>query len=180
MSIRIGIDPGKSGGIVIIDGASHEVRKGLLMPKLPGGKRVDWTTVIDLLRRYADHPDVYVVLEKAQSMPKQGIASAFNYGTHFGILQGILKALLIPYELKTPKQWQKLAGVPSTVKGRAAVKGEVIAIVQRRLPDLDLIPGRCRVVQDGLSDAGGMAIVAAKLRPASQHSRRARRKPPRR
>ena len=33
----------------------------------------------------------------------------------------------------------------------------------RRLPDLDLTPGRCRVAQDGIADAAGMALAGRVL-----------------
>ena len=39
------------------------------------------------------------VVERAQSMPKQGIAGAFNYGIGYGKILGVLAALDIPIVL---------------------------------------------------------------------------------
>ena len=40
-------------------------------------------------------------------MPKQGVSSSFKFGMNFGIWQGVLASLKIPYDLITPQRWRK-------------------------------------------------------------------------
>jgi|TARA_R110000824_G_scaffold196476_1_gene379742 crossover junction endodeoxyribonuclease RuvC len=92
-----GIDPGKSGGLAINDGESIRVFKftDLTLPD-----------IADLIRENVSSIDK-VYLEKVGAMPKQGVSSTFKFGLGYGHLQGVLDALLIPYELVSPQIWQK-------------------------------------------------------------------------
>ena len=49
-----------------------------------------------------------VVLEKVHSMPKQGVASSFQFGMGYGIWLGILAAKMIPHDLVDPRRWTGL------------------------------------------------------------------------
>jgi crossover junction endodeoxyribonuclease RuvC len=49
----------------------------------------------------------FAYIEKAHSMPNQGVASSFKFGYGYGFLIGVLTALKIPYEMVTPNTWQK-------------------------------------------------------------------------
>lgn len=65
-----------------------------------------------------------VTIERAQAMPSfkggkmipQGAVSAFASGEGFGIWQGILAALAVPYQIVSAQTWkaQLLAGQPKT------------------------------------------------------------------
>lgn len=97
----IGIDPGKSGAIALMDGF----------------KVVDvWDIsnqyeIIDALIDCKNCGATLAVVEKVHSMPRQGVSSTFNFGFSFGLLQGALMGLKIPYLLITPQQWQKKKGI---------------------------------------------------------------------
>lgn len=88
-----GIDPGKSGAIVILkDG--QIVDKALLKRVVP--------------RFWLRERGVRVAyLEQAQSFPKQGIASAFNYGRDFGYLLGTLAGSGMIIHLVRPSIWTR-------------------------------------------------------------------------
>ena len=45
-------------------------------------------------------------LEKVHSMPRQGVASTFKFGTSYGFCLGLLTSLLVPFEEVTPSKWQ--------------------------------------------------------------------------
>ena len=45
-------------------------------------------------------------LEKAQSMPTNGVVSAFKYGGQYYAIHCLLKILRIPYTLLTPQKWK--------------------------------------------------------------------------
>lgn len=53
-----------------------------------------------------DVPLVYI--ERVHSMPKQGVASSFNFGMGYGLWQGIVAGLGWSMELVTPQQWMKV------------------------------------------------------------------------
>ncbi len=46
-------------------------------------------------------------LEKVGPMPKQGISSTAKFMRHYGLLEGLLIALKVPYTLTRPQEWQK-------------------------------------------------------------------------
>jgi crossover junction endodeoxyribonuclease RuvC len=105
-NVRIaGIDPGQTGAIAIME------RDGTLvnvydMPVLSDGKRkiVDGHEVLRIL----DNEDVDTVyLEKAQTMPGQGISSSGHYMKGAGIIEGIIIALGTAYELIHPATWKR-------------------------------------------------------------------------
>lgn len=172
--IRIGIDNGANGAIVALN-RRHEVVCAELMPTLdPGVKRngkrgtkkvLDMRMVVDLFKRLNESdPDVFVVLEHAQVFPKEGRSTAFTAGRSYGAMEMALVAIGIPYEIVRPRAWQKaiLSGIEGdNTKVRSVMK------CRRRLPDLDLTPGKRRKPHDGLSDAGCMALYALVLSPST-------------
>lgn len=106
--IFIGIDPGKSGGIAFLRGSKIRAFK------MPSTVR----DIVDLFRKHAEGRDAFAVLEKVSARPGDGNASMFKFGTGFGVLQGVLSTLEIPYEMVTPRKWQKEFGliVPASKK----------------------------------------------------------------
>lgn len=103
----VGIDPGLDGAIARIwpDGDLHVLDTPTLMV---GKKRqLDYARASRWLDPLPHHP-YFVCLEKVHSMPKQGVASSFNFGVGFGIWLGIIGALRLRHELVTPQRWKKL------------------------------------------------------------------------
>lgn len=49
---------------------------------------------------------IYVVIEKSQAMPKQGVSSTFKVGVGYGIWLGLLVAIGIPYTEVRPHIWK--------------------------------------------------------------------------
>jgi crossover junction endodeoxyribonuclease RuvC len=92
--IHIGVDPGKTGAIAIKEGNKIEI--------------FDFEQEYEIVKRLRAVPagTAHAVIEKVSAMPKQGVVSVFSFGTNFGYWQGVLKALLIPYDLITPQKWQ--------------------------------------------------------------------------
>ena len=72
--------------------------------------------ICETLREWYDHylvEDIRgpsAMIEQVHSMPKQGVASSFKFGRHYGFLLGVLTALGIPYQTVTPQKWQKAMG----------------------------------------------------------------------
>ena len=98
--LYVGIDPGQSGGIVCIDHQS----KVVAMMKMP--KKI--CELISFLKNKREKIKL-LCLEKAHACrPGQSTNASFTYGQHFGMLQGILITLAIPYKLVPPRTWQKI------------------------------------------------------------------------
>lgn len=98
----IGIDPGKKGFMCVYDAGYGGYRHYPLFL----GNRIN-REVIDALWRISGAREVMAVVEQVHSMPHQGVASTFSFGTSYGMILGALEALSIPYCTVTPGKWQK-------------------------------------------------------------------------
>ena len=121
----IGIDPGQTGATVIISDV------GIDFFDWPGDP-VQYAREIQQLQ--ADFNIKMAILEKVHSMPKQGVSSVFKFGMNFGMIQGVLSALRVPYMLVTPQKWQKGIVVPTDGKDS---KERSLTVARRMFPQVD-------------------------------------------
>ena len=141
--IYIGVDPGKNGGIALLDD-TNEVRV------YPYSEE----TLIEKLKYDSKFFDVKCVLEKVNAMPGQGVVSMFNFGQNYGFIQGVLKAYNIPFELVPPQKWKKEFSVTSD-------KNISIEVAKRLFPTVNLkATERCKKDHDGMAEALLMAEYA--------------------
>jgi crossover junction endodeoxyribonuclease RuvC len=107
----IGIDPGLTGAIAVISqgGAVERIIDMPVIPKVTGkGKQVNGAALAEELSLILNsHLSVRAYLEQVTSMPRQGVTSMFNFGHGYGIVQGALYALGIPFTLVTPQEWKR-------------------------------------------------------------------------
>ncbi len=145
----VGVDPGKSGAIVILG----EIAVPCTMPVLTAAKgRVEYNLAairVILARDAIEH----VFIEKLQPMPleKGGTIANYNRGAASHLLIGICVGLKIPFTLVAPQTWQKvmLAGTPG-----GDTKQRSILAAQRLFPTVSLLASeRCRKPHDGIADA---------------------------
>lgn len=116
-----GIDPGLNGSICIIDDNMRikclidcpllEIKTGkkkiVNLKRVEEVKyRVDSYSIGRVFDKYKGR-DLYCLIEHAQSMPGQGISSAFNYGEGYGRYLGVLDAYGISYREIKPNVWKK-------------------------------------------------------------------------
>jgi hypothetical protein len=96
-----GIDVGLSGAIATFD--DGQLVRAVDMPVLAVGTKneIDEQGVLHIIAGSG-----HVFIEKAQTMPDQGIASSGHYMCSYGILRGICVGLGIPYTLVHPKTWK--------------------------------------------------------------------------
>ena len=118
----IGIDPGVSGGVCIIEGLGYTVCR---CPDTVGD-------MAEVLRPYRERKDALVTIESVHSMPGQGVASTFKFGKNFGEWLGILATLKILYNLVTPYKWMKFYG--SYPKEKTLRKTHFKNLAQQRAP----------------------------------------------
>jgi hypothetical protein len=147
--IIIGIDGGKSGGIAI-----RYPENGTLVYPMPDTAADIFRLFVagELLKRIHEGEKVHVFFEKAQSMPKMGIAAMFNYGKSVGIIEGMIVALGYAYTLVGPKEWMRVMhlGTDSAL----GTKERSLQACYRLFPHIDLKPtARCRKDSDGMAEA---------------------------
>jgi len=102
----IGIDPGKNGGIAVLD-AEGKVLDLTKMPETP-------QDLLEFLRKWKDGS--VCTLERVGGMPGNGGSAMFNFGKGFGHLQMALMALEIPMTDVTPNKWEKAFQMGSSGK----------------------------------------------------------------
>jgi len=123
-----GIDPGFSGAICVMN--NHVPIKIHDMPILKAGKRneVDGVALREILDNIPCLEHAYI--EKAQSMPKQGVSSVFRYGCSYGIVIGICVGLKISYTLVHPRTWKA-----AMMRDMPKEKGASVLRCQQLFPD---------------------------------------------
>ena len=99
--IFIGVDPGQSGAVVALDECGHVVR----VVKNDGTERDTFEAFCGY-----ENSDVFAIIERVHSMPKQGVASSFKFGQSYGFLRGCLVGSCAVFSEVTPQQWQKTMG----------------------------------------------------------------------
>lgn len=153
--IYIGIDPGKNGGIAVINDKFPKP-VNITVYKYSDDDLIDVVDVCTKGSSIAVHRDeeIKCVLEKVNAMPGQGVVSMFNFGQNFGFIQGVLKAYEIPFELVSPQKWKKEFSVTSD-------KNTSIEVAKRLFPGVNLkVTDRCKKDHDGMAEALLMAEYA--------------------
>lgn len=124
--IIAGCDPGQTGAIALYDTDSEQIVAVYDMPVMAReyGKGEE-VNAYELSSIFLKHKPHLAVVELVSSMPKQGVASTFNFGESFGCLKGVLGALQVPVHGITPQRWKKLTGLsgkPKDVSRTLAIK----------------------------------------------------------
>lgn len=121
----LGIDPGQTGALAAI------TRDGETMVFDWEGIESIGPAITSIRARWRI---AGACIEHVHSMPKQGVASSFNFGVNFGAWQGALAALLVPYSLVSPQKWQRsmLDDTAGDTKERS------LAGARRLFPDCEL------------------------------------------
>ena len=107
----IGIDPGLSGAIAILEG--KKVIKIFDMPVMAEGKKnkkqLNSAQLTNILKENTSfkNEEIAVVVEQVNAMPGQGVTSMFNFGQSFGAVKGICAALNLPIFFVRPSKWKK-------------------------------------------------------------------------
>lgn len=102
MTRILGIDPGNSCGLALLDGDHVEVQDGPTTGT--DRKQLDAAGVAAAIRAWT--PDV-AIIERVGPAPRQGVAATFQFGMAAGVLRGVCAALQVPVELVTPATWKR-------------------------------------------------------------------------
>ena len=106
----IGIDPGLSGGIAVLE--NNQVLSIFDMPVMSEGKKnkrqLNSAQLVTLIKEnIKSSEDVAVIVEQVNAMPGQGVTSMFNFGQTFGAIKGVCAALGLPIFFVRPSKWKK-------------------------------------------------------------------------
>ena len=106
----IGIDPGLSGAIAVLE--NNKVLNIFDIPVMSEGKKnkrqLNSALLVNLLKENINkEEEVAVVVEQVNAMRGQGVTSMFNFGQTFGALKGICAALELPIFFVRPSKWKK-------------------------------------------------------------------------
>jgi len=123
--IIIGIDPGISGAISIVE--NKKIIEVYDTPTMIDGKKnkkqVNGAQVSNIIKeRLNSEKEVVVVVEHVNAMPGQGVTSMFNFGQSFGVIKGICAALSIPIHFVRPAKWKKHFNLIKTNKDASRTK----------------------------------------------------------
>ena len=97
-----GVDPGKSGSIVILDNLGTWV----------DDIRLDrsYDEINKFLGEHRATTSIFTMVEKVRTLPNDGKKGAFTFGGSFEAVQALLVANDIPYKLVVPTAWQHRMG----------------------------------------------------------------------
>jgi hypothetical protein len=151
----IAIDPGLTGAIAtLVDGRLHVADMPVYtVRKATRVNLHDLAAIITNARTLGAYD---ALVEHVGSMPKQGVASAFNFGFTTGAIHGILAALGMESHTVAPPQWRFGVGLPHNPKAtkkqrKAASRARAIEL----FPDYAHLFARAK--DDGRADAALMA-----------------------
>ena len=106
----IGIDPGLSGAIAILD--DLKIFDIYDMPIMSEGKKnknqLNSAQLVNIIKKnIISNGDTFLIVEQVSAMPGQGVTSMFNFGQTFGSIKGICAALNLPIFFVRPAKWKK-------------------------------------------------------------------------
>ena len=106
----IGIDPGLSGAIAILE--NNKVLEIFDIPVMSEGKKnkrqLNSAQLVNIIRENTkSSEEIIVVVEQVNAMPGQGVTSMFNFGQTFGAIKGVCAALQLPIFFVRPSKWKK-------------------------------------------------------------------------
>jgi len=152
LMLYIGIDNGVSGAIAALcsDGSVFRVDKA---PATDAELLQLFRALTESLEQPGTGWEVFAVLEHAQSFPKMGSSSAFNYGRGYGAMQMALHAAEIPFDIVVPRKWQAAlsclsAGDKNVTKRRAEQLFPKLKITHA-IADALLMAEYCRRIKRG-------------------------------
>jgi len=114
MTLIVGIDPGLTGAVAVLDPAG-ELERLADLPVIRDG-RLAWVNggaLQSILMEVLQGRPARAIVERVSAMPRQGVASAFTFGVTFGSILAVLQARCIAIELVTAAVWKRGLGLSS-------------------------------------------------------------------
>lgn len=154
MKYFIGVDPGKSGAIVLISEDKADI---VWFPMPLVGDQIDESKLCILLKDLNECGVVHCCVEDVHSIFGVSAKANWSFAYGAGLLSGIITALHIPLTKVQPKVWQKelFQGTPIIKKEKGLdTKPMALFTVQRLFPEVNLLrSSRCKKPDEGAIDA---------------------------
>ena len=157
--VVIGIDPGESGAICVLDPGSKEV---IFIP-------TTWKPIetVEWYKALLHECTISVVMvEKVHAIPGAAAGTSFKFGANVNLVETVPLTLGISLDKVTPKTWQKFIGLTAHANVAAgparkkAIKHGVADICDRLYPNVNIRGPRGGLL-DGRSDALMIAHYAS-------------------
>ena len=159
-TVIIGIDNGIAGGISFFRPENNNLFV-LPMPIVKAAKdgrnEYDIPAIVNLLKNYKSVK--MVILEKDQPYPGIGATAVFTNGRNYGIMEGILVTMGLPYMVVHPKTWQKkmFEGMPYDDTKKAS-----ILTAKRLFPSISFKATEKTIIDHhGMTDSALMAVYGS-------------------
>ncbi len=123
VAIYIGIDPGKTGAITIMQTSPDDEVRLLEIHKMPDTeqdimilfRKTRQDQVINNLEKIINDVDFPVknmkcILEAQHAFPGMGAGAQWTFAQHYGFLRGVLVSLQIPFIEVSPQKWMGYFG----------------------------------------------------------------------
>lgn len=149
--IYLGIDIGLNGAICFMqeDGITICKMPTITNPKKKSGKLYDIPQLNQILRAWGNR-SCFATLETITGFGPGGLTSGISLGKGAGIVEALLVAHQIPYQIVPPQTWQR-----SLFSGlnKNNTKEASIVVAKRLFPGVNLIPPQGKKPHDGFADA---------------------------
>ncbi len=133
----IGIDPGLSGGIAILD--DLKIFDIYDMPIMSEGKKnknqLNSAQLVNIIKKnIISNGDTFLIVEQVSAMPGQGVTSMFNFGQSFGVVKGVCSAMQLSVHYVRPAKWKKYFNLLKTEKEASRSKAiEIFPYISSQL-----------------------------------------------
>lgn len=127
----IGIDPGKGGGIVMIDTKEKDIE----VQKCPDSI---YNMALMFALMIGDTPPSYIIvlIEKVWARPHDGRSSIFKFAQNYGQWEGIVNAHEIRPHHVSPQAWMKAMGCPKKLSKKDR-KNYLKELAKKKYPNVN-------------------------------------------
>jgi hypothetical protein len=153
--IAIGIDPGLSGGLVVLLGRDQGLCPNSKIPMPVVDGRVDVAVLAEHLGDEGEH----VFIEQAWARPGNASKSIVTSLVNYGRILGMLECRRIRHTFVSPGKWARDLGLKASKDANGKrTKAANIALAKKLFPnETFLATPRCKKPHDGMVDA---ALIA--------------------
>ena len=151
--IYIGIDPGMTGGISVIEDNNIQPIESREMPLTADKKAIDVNQVFEIMP--ISQP-CFCIIEQLLAMPGQNVKATTSSAINYGKLLAVLELMGIPYQEVHPNKWKKEFQLIKKSKYGSA------GVASKLFPTEEFLTGRGRLM-DGKAESLLLAEYARRI-----------------